>query len=111
MLIRILYNQDRETEPRFTGPSNRGDFGGGPRGGGGAGGGGGYNSYGMGGGGGGGGGRQLYISNVCASGFTYPFRGIKHVDNNLTAPFQCRLARSEGPFPWCWYAALSCLTY
>lgn len=57
--------QDREAEPRFTGPpSGRGDYGGAPRGGGGGYGG----AAGYGGGppmGGGGGGRQLYVSNVC----------------------------------------------
>lgn len=56
--------QDRETEPRFTGPPSRGDFGGGGgfRGGyGGGGGGGGYGGGPM----GGGAARQLYISNVC----------------------------------------------
>lgn len=57
-----LHSQDREAEPRFTGPpSGRGDYGGAPRGGGGYGGAAGY-------GGGppmGGGGRQLYVSNVC----------------------------------------------
>jgi hypothetical protein len=59
--------QDRETEPRFTGPPSRGDFGGGAGGGyGGRGGYGGGPGYGGGGGGGmGGGQRQLYISNVC----------------------------------------------
>jgi len=76
-----LLCQDRETEPRFTGPPSRGDFGGAPRGGYGGGfgrGGGGAGGYGggamMGGGGGGGGGdgaggRQLYISNVCCPPF------------------------------------------
>jgi hypothetical protein len=57
--------QDRETEPRFTGPpSARGDFGGGGGGGfrGGYGGGGG--GYGGGGPPMGGGARQLYVSNV-----------------------------------------------
>ncbi|EXJ88904.1 hypothetical protein A1O3_01968 [Capronia epimyces CBS 606.96] len=64
LMGRLVYvREDRETEPRFTGPSNRGDFAGGPRGGFGGGYGGGYGGMG-GGGGGGGGGRQLYVSNL-----------------------------------------------
>lgn len=59
--------QDREAEPRFTGPPSRGDYGGGPgRGGFGGGFGGGY---GGGGGATGGGGRQIYVSNVCSQAF------------------------------------------
>ena len=54
LLTRFPFNQDRETEPRFTGPSTHSDFEGGPR-------------SGMGGGADGGGGRQLYVSNVCSS--------------------------------------------
>lgn len=57
-----MSEQDREAEPRFTGPpaGGRGGYEGGPRGGFGGGMGGG-----AGGGGGGGGGRQIYVSNVC----------------------------------------------
>ncbi|RVX75294.1 hypothetical protein B0A52_00647 [Exophiala mesophila] len=60
LMGRLVYvREDRETEPRFTGPPGRGDFGGGPRGGVV------YNtSYGGGGPGGDGGGRQLYVSNL-----------------------------------------------
>ncbi|KIX00756.1 uncharacterized protein Z518_09821 [Rhinocladiella mackenziei CBS 650.93] len=60
LMGRLVYvREDRETEPRFTGPPSRGDFGSGPRGGYGGG-------YAMGGGvgGGGGGSRQLYVSNL-----------------------------------------------
>ncbi|ETI24965.1 hypothetical protein G647_04335 [Cladophialophora carrionii CBS 160.54] len=65
LMGRLVYvREDRETEPRFTGPpGGRGDYGGGPRGGGGFGGyGGGHYAGGM--GAGGGGGRQLYVSNL-----------------------------------------------
>ncbi|KIW89413.1 uncharacterized protein Z519_10267 [Cladophialophora bantiana CBS 173.52] len=64
LMGRLVYvREDRETEPRFTGPSARGGFDGG-RGGFGGYGGGPYGG-GMGAGGGGvGGGRQLYISNL-----------------------------------------------
>jgi hypothetical protein len=49
---RLVYvREDREAEPRFTGPPSRGDFGGGGRG-----------AFGY---GGAGGGRQIYVSNVC----------------------------------------------
>ncbi|KIW69019.1 hypothetical protein PV04_04923 [Phialophora macrospora] len=56
LMGRLVYvREDRETEPRFTGPpGGRGDYGGGPRGGGG----GGFGGY------GGAGGRQLYVSNL-----------------------------------------------
>jgi hypothetical protein len=57
--------QDREAEPRFTGPpgGGRGGYEGGPRGGFG----GGFVPGAMGGGpGGGAGGRQIYVSNVCS---------------------------------------------
>ncbi|KAK5952925.1 g-strand binding protein [Knufia fluminis] len=64
LMGRLVYvREDRETEPRFTGPPTRGDFGGGMRGGFQAGGGGGGYGNQMG-GGAGGGGRQLYISNL-----------------------------------------------
>jgi hypothetical protein len=64
----LITCQDRETEPRFTGPPSRGDFGGGGGGFRGGYGGGGYGGgHGGMGGGGGGGGRQLYISNVRVS--------------------------------------------
>ena len=71
--------QDRETEPRFTGPPTgapRGGgpgFGGGDRGGYGGGGGFGGGGYGGGAGSGAGGGpnRQLYISNVCPPPYSY----------------------------------------
>lgn len=93
--------QDRETEPRFTGPPARGDFGGAPRGGFG---GGGYGGGGVGqmGGGGGGGGRQLYVSNVCPS-YILPFSG-KENDRLTyrTASIQCRVAGSEGSLPTSW---------
>ena len=83
--------QDRETEPRFTGPPSRGDFGGGMRGGFQ---GGGYGGGPMGGGGGGGppgGARQLYISNVCPSSQSL-IREAAGIDKS-TASFQCWLAR------------------
>ncbi|KKY15645.1 putative rnp domain protein [Phaeomoniella chlamydospora] len=67
LMGRLVYvREDREAEPRFTGPPSRGDFGGGPRGGYGGGGygGGGGGGYGGHATGGGGGGRQLYISNL-----------------------------------------------
>ncbi|KAL1864930.1 g-strand binding protein [Paecilomyces lecythidis] len=55
LMGRLVYvREDREAEPRFTGPPGRGDFGGPGRGG----------FGGFGGGGGGGGGRQIYVSNV-----------------------------------------------
>lgn len=60
-LTYLFHKQDREAEPRFTGPSSRGDHGGAPRGGFG----GGYGPGGAGGGAAGGGGRQIYVSNVC----------------------------------------------
>lgn len=62
LLLTHPHEQDREAEPRFTGPASRGDYGGGgggaPRGGYGGG-------YGAGGATAGGGGRQIYVSNVC----------------------------------------------
>ena len=61
-----MLSQDRETEPRFTGPPGRGGYdGGGPptRGGFGGGHGGGYGGHAA---SPVGGARQLYISNVCA---------------------------------------------
>lgn len=66
-VVNISY-QDREAEPRFTGPPSggRGGYEGGPRGG-----------YGGGFGGGpmgastGGGGRQIYVSNVCVLSLPY----------------------------------------
>ncbi|KAJ4545630.1 g-strand binding protein [Exophiala dermatitidis] len=65
LMGRLVYvREDRETEPRFTGPSSRGDFGGGPRGGYGGGYGAGGMGGGMGGGMAGGGARQLYVSNL-----------------------------------------------
>jgi hypothetical protein len=61
--ILICSNQDREAEPRFSGPpTDRGGYSG-PAARGGFGGG--YGGGGMGAGGGGGGGRQIYVSNVC----------------------------------------------
>ncbi|KAK2803708.1 hypothetical protein FQN49_008867, partial [Arthroderma sp. PD_2] len=55
LMGRLVYvREDREAEPRFTGPPQRGDYGGG-RGG----------FGGPGGGGPGGSGRQIYIANVC----------------------------------------------
>ncbi|KAI9038193.1 RNP domain protein [Aspergillus affinis] len=59
LMGRLVYvREDREPEPRFTGPPSRGDFGGGGRGGFGGGG------FGGPGGGAGGGGRQLYVANL-----------------------------------------------
>ncbi|KAF7505291.1 hypothetical protein GJ744_001078 [Endocarpon pusillum] len=62
LMGRLVYvREDREAEPRFTGPASRGDYGGGggggPRGGYGGG-------YGAGGATTGGGGRQIYVSNL-----------------------------------------------
>lgn len=96
--------QDRETEPRFTGPPSRGDFAagsGGMRGGyqgGGGYGGGQMGASGGGSGGSGGGGRQLYISNVGL------VKAWHHQDlaNLLSASVQCRLARLERSFPRSW---------
>ena len=59
----LTSHQDREAEPRFTGPPAGGR--GGYEGGAGRGGFGGGFGGGMGAGGGGGGGRQIYVSNVC----------------------------------------------
>jgi hypothetical protein len=86
---RIL--QDREAEPRFTGPRSSGDFGGAPRGGFGGG-------YGGATAAGGGGGRQIYISNVCSPSTSKKIDdvGVYMLTICALAPFQRRLARSEG---------------
>lgn len=106
----LSFDQDRESEPRFTGqgPPTRGGFDGGMgRGGGYGGGGGGGGGYGGGGGFGGapgGGGRQIYVSNVCA----LPRRRLLtiHMAEILTCIFlatiQCGLAGHEGSFPPSW---------
>jgi hypothetical protein len=62
-----ITEQDREAEPRFTGPpaGGRGGYDGGPRGGFGGGFGGGMGAS------AGGGGRQIYVSNVCFQSFYF----------------------------------------
>lgn len=100
--------QDREAEPRFTGPpSGRGDYGGAPRGGGGYGGAAGYGG-GPPMGGGGGGGRQLYVSNVCCP-FLYTDDDrtrYRSVNMYLLASLQRWLARHEGSISTGWYVLI-----
>lgn len=97
--MKLTQQQDRETEPRFTGgaPARGGMDGGygGVRGGFGGGFGGGH----MGGGMGmqGGGGRQIFVSNVCYS----PPR-LLSVTDRVAASIPGRLAGSQGPLPPGW---------
>ena len=93
-----LFLQDRETEPRFTGPpGGRGDFGGGQRGG--ANFNTGYGGGGGGGMGGDGGGRQLYVSNVCALSSLLCLAPRDSIDILMAAPLQRRMAGSQGFVP------------
>jgi hypothetical protein len=93
-----IFNQDREAEPRFTGPPSggRGGYDGPP----------GRGGYGGGFGGGmgaGGGGRQIYVSNVCCI-HPFPLKLFLDicVDLRLLASLHRRLAGFEGPLPSSW---------
>lgn len=97
-LLTLLDFQDRETEPRFTGPpggsgGGRGGFDGGFGGRGGYGGGYGAGAH------GGASGRQLYISNVCTPLIWFPADCEMHKLTHCTAPIHRWLAGPQGSFP------------